>query len=278
MGGEGYRDVKIIGGTTGGTPIDVNMVSGIATVTLVAEDIEIGAVEIKNGTSDARLTINPDGTADTRVAGVSVTVNTNMAASSITLNVNVAASAITINSNIVTSAITFNTLVVNQTLTVVGAIIGTDAVSIVASSITLNTNIAASSITLNTAVITMPTITVGAIVMPTISIGNSLTIASIPTVTIGGYSNISTPTVFNISCAQSVSIYSAPIQNCKGFSIKLAEATATLNIGFVSDLVAYVTVPANTIYTVDKFIITTATLYMQCSIADAQVAQMIVWL
>ena len=212
MGGEGYRDVKIIGGTTGGTPIDVAIVGG-TTVTLNVGDIEIGSVEIKNATTDDRMVVNADGTTNSRIAGVSVTINTNMAASSITLN----------------------TLVVNQTLTVVGTIIGTDNVSIVSCTptlpvdvitiptvtignslvisqipnititvsdclVTLNTNLAASSITLNTTIISLPTITVGeivmpsitiaSIIMPTISIGNSLTVDSVPTITIGSMPSI----------------------------------------------------------------------------------------
>ena len=84
-----------------------------ASITLNPGDIEIGAVEIKDSSSDQRMVVNADGSINSRIAGCSVTIPvlvTNSSSSCVTiiscpvtLNVNVTNQTITVSTTSVTS-------------------------------------------------------------------------------------------------------------------------------------------------------------------------------
>jgi len=89
-----------------------------------------------------------------------------------------------------------------------------------------------------------------------------------------------TPTIMFKVCTMSVTVYNLPLPaDCQGLSVRAADATSTFNLGFVGTSVTlptYITIPANTIYTIDSVTLGRKTIYLN-SVVDGITVQLMIW-
>ena len=138
------------------TDVDGTIATSIAaSITLNPGDIQIGAVEIKNPTSEDRMIVNADGTSNIRIAGCSVTIPVS--------GTFVSTPPDNQNVSIINATFTVPVLVTNSS---------SSCVTIIACPVTLNVNVTNTTLTVSTTSVTSVCATITS--MPTVTIAGNV--------------------------------------------------------------------------------------------------------